>query len=82
MNINELIEKLKCKKGNNLVYTLLETWLEEVNISSTKDIETKREYYYNIYGFIWGLRATNFITDKEQNEITEDLIQKAFTKLD
>lgn len=82
MNINELIEKLKCKKGKNFVYTLLETWLEELNISSTKDIETKREYYYKIYGFIWGLRATNFITDKEENEITEDLIQKAFTKLD
>lgn len=86
MKINALIEKLKNEYGENGIYKVLEVNIEDMK----KLIQTKNklhnskllEYYKKIdekydfiYGMLWGLAATNYITSMEREKMIEELIE-------
>ena len=69
--IEKIIEKLKKEhKGNGASYSL-ETWYKE---DLTRDSKAKEEAYDKIYGFIFGLYATNFITKTDRSTAINYLI--------
>lgn len=86
MKINALIEKLKNEYGENGIYKVLETNIEDIQkLIQTKDklhnsklIEFYRkidERYNLIYGMLWGLAATNYITSMERDKMIDELIE-------
>ena len=73
MTLEKLIKKLQRKRNGSSGF--LKAWLED--LSTLKSIYECSEYkcsiyddmlnkYQTIYGFIWGLFATNYITEEEQ----------------
>lgn len=70
--IEKIIERLKKEHGKNGTYSLLETWYKE---DLTRESNAKEEAYDKIYGFIFGLYATNFITEKERKAAIKYLIE-------
>lgn len=83
MTIINLIKKLEEKsfkqaeagKEAGGEYAVLEAWYQEM-LTLNPDKYAERDYYYhNINGFIWGLKAADYITQTEKNELTENLMQ-------
>ena len=91
MTISELIKKLRTEAPElngkpNGCYAVLQSWINDIEkIKNEYDLK-KREFvrtinklneiYMELDGFLWGLYATGFISDKEQDEV-----RKEFSKL-
>lgn len=71
--IEKIIDRLKKEPGKNGSYSVLETWYKEDFTNNS--IKAKKETYNIIYGFIFGLYATNFITQKERRAAIKYLIE-------
>lgn len=68
--IEKIIDKLKKEHGENGAWYILKKWYEqEFKIPEKEDI-----VYENIYGFLYGLYATGFITRDQEKTATEYLI--------
>ena len=72
MTIKELIENLKIDEENG-VYEILRQW--HIKMSNLNNKEEKNEMFHNINGFFWGLLATEYINEKENNELFEELMK-------
>ncbi|MBQ8299274.1 MAG: hypothetical protein IJX99_05350 [Clostridia bacterium] len=73
MKLNDLIEKLKMEKGKNGTWGLLQQWIIDMNTAEYKRDQDKT--YEKIYGFLWGLEATDYITEEEKEMLQEDLFK-------
>ncbi len=82
MTIINLIEKLEeeqqkqvdAGKEANGAYGVMKAWYKEMlTLNPNKDHAKFNNHYYKIYGFIWGLRAAYYITQKEKDQLLEDL---------
>lgn len=69
MTLKELINNLK-QFENGSDY-LLKVWLDELQLN--RDLN-----YQNIYGFIRGLFAVNFISENDEQSLLDELINLAF----
>lgn len=70
MTIKNLIEKM----GDSRMYdtqAVIEIWM-------TEKYDDKNEKYNKIYGFIWGLYSTGFITKNERGSLIADLREKTY----
>ena len=66
MTFYELINKLK---GNETgVHALLQLWINDITSG------TFERSYFSIYGFIWGLYHTNYITENDKDLLLEELV--------
>ena len=72
MTLEKLIEKLK-KESKNGVYEILANWYKDISDEKCEDWK-KEELYNNIHGFIWGLTAMEFLSNKEECELFGDLL--------
>ena len=71
--IEKIIDRLKQEHGKNGSYSVLGTWYKEDFTNNS--MKAKEETYNIIYGFIFGLYATNFITEKERKAAIRYLIE-------
>lgn len=71
--IEKIIDKLKKEHGENGSYYVLETQYKEDFTNNS--MKGKEETYNIIYGFIFGLYATNFITEKKREAAIKYLIE-------
>lgn len=71
MNFKELIEKLK-ESGNGSNY-LLKMWLDDLHIFPEIN-------YNNIYGFIRGLYAADYISEEDEQSLINLLLQLVHDK--
>lgn len=85
MTIKKLIWKLRKEKLKQIEqgkefngsYGVLESWYSNITKMDPRIDETEKfQCYYNkITGMIWGLAAAFFITNKERNQLLEELNQ-------
>ena len=81
MTIKKIIEKLKKKseqqfsKGRtaNGIYNVLIKWYEEMQ--DCEQTDKLDEYYNKIYGILYGLHGTYFITEKELENTVDELLE-------
>lgn len=66
MTILELIEKLKEERGLNGYYHILNDWLCDYN-------HGQNQCFDKIIGFLYGLRATGYLSDDDFNSIFDSL---------
>lgn len=87
MTIIDLIEKLReeiykrTEEEPNGAYGVLESWhTEMLALNPNREYDKFNDYYYKIYGLIWGLRAAYYITKEEKDQLMEELqrISKKF----
>lgn len=65
MTFKELIEKLKKDFPEQGVYAVFEDWYENI---------TKHHNDESLYGMLWGLNATGYITSAELENLTTEII--------
>lgn len=82
MTMMDLIEKLRIEsirpenKGKcNGAYGVLDMWYKELLDPQSKTTKTE---FDNIHGFLWGLRATFFITKEEHEQLNDDLTNNLY----
>lgn len=81
MTIIDLIEKLRKEslrqaeagKEPGGEYMVLHGWYNDMLNLNLTEAEIFNQYFRNISGFIWGLKAARFITTKELMELQIDL---------
>ena len=71
--IEKIIDRLKKEQGENGSYYVLETWYKQDFTNNS--MKGREETYNKIYGFIFGLYAINFITEKERKAAIKYLIE-------
>lgn len=69
MTLQSLIEKME-KDTMHFAHINFGRW---VNLATCEE-----EYYYQAYGFIWGLYGTGYITAEERDTVVEELINKIY----
>lgn len=69
----ELVERMSNISDNNGEYAVLRSWLNDFEVAENHYLHENN--FYQIYGFIWGLCATNFISEEERENLTNTLIE-------
>lgn len=65
MTLLDLLEKAKKEYALTGIPHLLKIWITEFNSEQTS--------FYKIQGFLWALEMTGYITEKEHEEIDDDI---------
>lgn len=68
----ELVERMANVPNDNGEYAVLRSWLNDLEIVENHILHEIT--FYKIYGFIRGLRATDFISDEEREKLLDILI--------
>lgn len=82
MTINDLIGKLKKQdlekeRDYNGTYAVIQFWYEKImELDPMVNNDEAFNYYYNhIYGMIIGLKAAHYISEKESDDLKNELMQ-------